>query len=92
MTVIGKECSAKDDMTRHFVAAGRLEVFSGYRVQHNGGRGAYKGGVRFHPLADEDEVRALAMLIPGKQHCWTCLLAEPREAFNWTPWRLASGN
>ena len=32
MTVIGKECSAKDDMTRHFAAAGRLEVFSGYRV------------------------------------------------------------
>ena len=66
MTVIGKECSAKDDMTRHFVAAGRLEVFSGYRVQHNGGRGAYKGGVRFHPLADEDEVRALAMLMTWK--------------------------
>ena len=45
---------------------GRLEVFSGYRVQHNGARGPYKGGVRFHPLADEDEVRALAMLMTWK--------------------------
>ena len=31
---------------------GRIEVFSGYRVQHNGVRGPYKGGVRYHPLAD----------------------------------------
>ena len=45
---------------------GRLEVFSGYRVQHNGARGPYKGGVRFHPHADEDEVRALAMLMTWK--------------------------
>ena len=39
---------------------GRIEVFTGYRVQHNGARGPYKGGLRYHPLADEDEVRALA--------------------------------
>lgn len=45
---------------------GRIEVFSGYRVQHNGARGPYKGGVRFHALADEDEVRALAMLMTWK--------------------------
>ena len=45
---------------------GRIEVFNGYRVQHNGARGPYKGGVRFHPLADEDEVRALAMLMTWK--------------------------
>ena len=29
---------------------GRIEVFTGYRVQHNGARGPYKGGVRYHPL------------------------------------------
>lgn len=45
---------------------GRVEVFNGYRVQHNGARGPYKGGVRFHPLADGDEVRALAMLMTWK--------------------------
>ena len=45
---------------------GRLEVFSGYRVQHNGARGPYKGGVRYHPLADQEEVRALASLMTWK--------------------------
>ena len=37
---------------------GKLHVFSGYRVQHNGARGPYKGGIRFHPEVDLDEVRA----------------------------------
>ena len=31
---------------------GRLEVFTGYRVQHNGARGPYKGGVRYDLAAD----------------------------------------
>ena len=44
----------------------KLTIFEGYRVQHNGARGPYKGGVRFHPLADLDEVRALAMLMTYK--------------------------
>ncbi len=46
--------------------SGELRIFEGYRVQHNGARGPYKGGVRFHPLADLDEVRALAMLMTYK--------------------------
>jgi glutamate dehydrogenase (NAD(P)+) len=45
---------------------GRLEVFIGYRVQHNGARGPYKGGVRFHPSADLDEIRALASIMSWK--------------------------
>ena len=45
---------------------GRIEVFSGYRVQHNGARGPYKGGVRYHPKADLEEVRALAALMTWK--------------------------
>ncbi|MGH2632562.1 MAG: Glu/Leu/Phe/Val family dehydrogenase, partial [Tepidiformaceae bacterium] len=44
----------------------KLRIFEGYRVQHNGARGPYKGGVRFHPKADLDEVRALAMLMTYK--------------------------
>ncbi len=44
----------------------QLRIFEGYRVQHNGARGPYKGGVRFHPKADLDEVRALAMLMTYK--------------------------
>lgn len=39
---------------------GRLEVFQGYRVQYNSARGPYKGGIRFHPQVDLDEVKALA--------------------------------
>src|SRR5687768_18318173 len=35
----------------------KIHVFSGYRIQHNGARGPYKGGVRFHPEVDIDEVR-----------------------------------
>ena len=45
---------------------GRLKVFMGFRVQHNGARGPYKGGIRFHPKADLDEVRALAALMTWK--------------------------
>ena len=45
---------------------GRIHCFSGFRVQHNGARGPYKGGVRFHPEVDLDEVRALAALMTWK--------------------------
>jgi glutamate dehydrogenase (NAD(P)+) len=45
---------------------GNVHVFSGYRVQHNGARGPYKGGIRFHPEVDLDEVRALAELMTWK--------------------------
>jgi glutamate dehydrogenase (NAD(P)+) len=46
--------------------SGELVVCRGYRVQHNGARGPYKGGVRFHPQVDLDEVRALASLMTWK--------------------------
>jgi glutamate dehydrogenase (NAD(P)+) len=45
---------------------GTLKVFTGYRIQHNGARGPYKGGIRYHPQADLDEVRALASLMTWK--------------------------
>ena len=45
---------------------GKVHVFSGYRVQHNGARGPYKGGIRYHPEVDLDEVRALAELMTWK--------------------------
>ena len=45
---------------------GKMKVFRGFRIQHNGARGPYKGGVRFHPSADLDEVRALAALMTWK--------------------------
>lgn len=48
---------------------GRVEVFRGFRVQHNLARGPVKGGIRFHPSTDIDEVRALAMWMT-----WKCAL------------------
>ncbi len=48
---------------------GTMTVLAGYRVQHNLSRGPAKGGVRFHPHTDLDEVRALAMWMT-----WKCAL------------------
>jgi glutamate dehydrogenase (NAD(P)+) len=45
---------------------GTVKVFHGYRVQHNGVRGPQKGGIRFHPEVELDEVRALASLMTWK--------------------------
>ena len=45
---------------------GTVHVFTGYRVQHSSARGPCKGGVRFHPNVDLDEVRALAALMTWK--------------------------
>ncbi len=48
---------------------GEVQVFTGYRIQHNLGRGPAKGGIRYHPQVDIDEVRALAMWMT-----WKCAL------------------
>jgi glutamate dehydrogenase (NAD(P)+) len=45
---------------------GSVDIFTGYRVQHNLSRGPAKGGVRFSPHTDLDEVRALAMWMTWK--------------------------
>ena len=45
---------------------GRIHVYAGFRVQHNGARGPYKGGIRYHPEVDLDEIRALAALMTWK--------------------------
>ena len=50
---------------------GSVLSFRGYRVQHNGARGPFKGGLRYHPDADLDEVRGLASLMT-----WKCALLE----------------
>ncbi len=48
---------------------GEVEIFRGYRVQHSRLRGPAKGGFRYHPSVDLDEVRALASLMT-----WKCAL------------------
>jgi len=45
---------------------GRVEVFVGHRVQHNGARGPTKGGIRYHPSVDLVETRGLATLMTWK--------------------------
>lgn len=45
---------------------GEIDVFTGYRVQHNSARGPCKGGIRYHPATDLDEVKALATLMSFK--------------------------
>ncbi len=45
---------------------GTVQVFTGYRVQHNDSRGPYKGGIRYHPEVDLGEVAALAMSMTWK--------------------------
>ncbi len=53
----------------HFPVAmdnGRIEVFTGYRVQHSIARGPAKGGIRYAPDVSQDEVRALASWMTWK--------------------------
>ena len=50
---------------------GGRKVFKGFRVQHNSARGPTKGGIRFHPSVNLDEVKALASLMT-----WKCALLD----------------
>jgi glutamate dehydrogenase (NAD(P)+) len=45
---------------------GDVAVYPGFRIQHNSARGPMKGGIRFHPTVDADDVRALASLMTWK--------------------------
>jgi glutamate dehydrogenase (NAD(P)+) len=66
---------------------GDLIVVRGYRVQHNGARGPYKGGIRYHPSADLNEVRALASLMTWK----TALLDVPFGGIEVDPTGMSEG-
>ena len=74
---------------------GRIEVFTGYRVQHSLARGPAKGGIRFAPDVTLDEVRALASWMT-----WKCavvnipfgggkggVICDPAPAFGHANWR-----
>ena len=45
---------------------GSTKVFQGYRVQHSGVRGPYKGGIRYHQAVDMNEIKALAAMMTFK--------------------------
>ena len=64
----------KRELVVHFpvqLDSGRTRVFTGYRVQHNITRGPAKGGIRYHPAVDLDEVKALAAWMS-----WKCALVD----------------
>jgi glutamate dehydrogenase (NAD(P)+) len=61
--------ACKRELSVHFPVQmddGSVRVFTGYRVQHNVARGPAKGGLRYNPRVDLDEVRALAMWMTWK--------------------------
>src|SRR3990170_450222 len=62
------------EFTCHFpvhMDDGSVQVFTGYRVQHNLGRGPAKGGIRYHQDVSLDEVKALAMWMT-----WKCAVVD----------------
>ena len=66
--------SCKRELTVHFPVRlddGSTTVFRGHRVQHNVVLGPAKGGIRYHPAVDLDEVKALAMWMT-----WKCAVAK----------------
>jgi glutamate dehydrogenase (NAD(P)+) len=67
--LIEKVRQTKRELTVHFPVKmddGSIEIFTGYRIQHNTTRGPAKGGIRYHPDVDLDEVRALSMWMTWK--------------------------
>lgn len=61
--------STNTEISVHFPVKmddGSIEVFNGYRVQHNNSLGPYKGGLRFHPDVDINVARALAIWMTWK--------------------------
>lgn len=50
---------------------GSVEVFTGYRSQHNDSRGPFKGGIRYHPQVTIEEVMALSMWMT-----WKCAIVD----------------
>ena len=67
--IMAKLSHTKREIIIHFpvkMEDGTVRIFTGYRVQHNDTRGPFKGGIRFDPAVDLDEMRALAMLMTWK--------------------------
>jgi glutamate dehydrogenase (NAD(P)+) len=67
--IIAKIKSTRRELTVNFPVKmndGSIKIFTGHRIQHNTTRGPAKGGIRFHPDVDLDEVKALAMWMTWK--------------------------
>jgi len=66
---------------------GKIDMFTGFRVQHSIARGPGKGGIRYSPDVTLDEVRALASWMTWKCAVVNIPLAAPRAASSATPRR-----
>jgi glutamate dehydrogenase (NAD(P)+) len=67
--ILEKIKHTKREIIVHFPAKmddGSVRMFTGYRVQHDDARGPFKGGMRYHPDVDLNEMRALAMWMTWK--------------------------
>ena len=67
--IIAKTKSTRRELTVNFPVKmddGHIKIFTGYRIQHNTTRGPAKGGIRYHPDVNLDEVKALAMWMTWK--------------------------
>jgi glutamate dehydrogenase (NAD(P)+) len=73
------------------LADGEMHVFHGYRIQHNGARGPYKGGIRFHPEVDIDEVRSLASMMSWKTAVAGIPFGGAKGGINVDPSQLTEG-
>ena len=71
---------------------GSVQVFRGFRVQHNDARGPAKGGIRFHPLETADGVRALSMWMTWKCAVVDIPLGGGKGAWSATRTTSASGS
>ncbi len=70
---------------------GKGAIFIGYRVQHNGARGPYKGGLRYHPEVDLYEVRALAALMTWKTALLDIPFGGAKGGIACAPWEMSAG-
>ena len=70
---------------------GSLANFIGYRVQHDDSRGPFKGGLRYHPTVEIDEVRSLASLMTWKTALVDLPFGGAKGGINCDPNKLSRG-
>jgi glutamate dehydrogenase (NAD(P)+) len=70
---------------------GCVKMFTGYRVQHNNVLGPYKGGLRFHPAVNIDEVRALAAWMTWKTAIAGIPYGGAKGGIQMEPWEYSPG-
>ena len=78
------ECTIETD-------AGDIATYIGYRVQHDDARGPMKGGIRYHPDVDPDEVNALASLMTWKTAVANLPYGGAKGGINCDPRKLSLG-